>query len=280
MTEEILFSAKTDQAHTFKILIETLNYYLSKSKGGSFVISKDGISLRNANAKEDILCDVSLPAENFQDYELMTENMSDICFSINLNTFYTVLKKNKMKDSITIQILKEARGLFLKIIKQSLENRENPSISRTMVINSSYVPFEPPKGYGLPVNIKSKIFQQSCREITRPTNKEIEIICWNEKSLRFFASKDGVVENEANFYMRDDGKPLVETFKAKFLASHIIRVAKLASLDDNIKIFLKKNLPLCYKTRVGSLGQIEIYIKTLEQVKSEEDTAEDDENDI
>jgi hypothetical protein len=225
----ILFEARTHAAHAFKILIETLNHYLSKSKGGSFVVTRKGIFLRNANIKEDVLCDVSLLAENFQDYTINTPG--DICFSINLNTFYTeMLKKIRKKDAITLQILNEGSKMFLKVIKESPDSKGNTSSAKTVITNSSCVPFDPPTGYSLPVNIISKNFQQSCREITRPTNKEIEVTCWNEKSLRFFATKDGVVENEANFGLRDETKVQTETFRAKFSAAHIVRPAKLAGL--------------------------------------------------
>jgi len=275
----ILFGAHTHAAHAFKILIETLNHYLSKGKGGSFVVNKKGIFLRNANAKEDVLCDVALLAENFQDYTINTPG--DICFSINLNTFYTeMLKKIRKKDHITLQILSDGAKMYLKVTKETPNNEGNTSSAKTVIVNSSSVPFEPPTDYGLPVNVLSKIYQQSCREITRPTNKEIEITCWNEKTLRFFATKDGVVENEATFgSQRSDDKVQTETFRAKFSAAHIVRPAKLAGLGETVKISVKKGLPLCYKMKVGCLGDIAIYIKTLDQVRSEHDTAEDEEQD-
>jgi hypothetical protein len=277
----ILFEARTHAAHAFKILVDTLNYYLNKSKGGSFTVNAKGIFLRNATSKEDVLCDVSLLAENFQDYNLNVPG--DICFSINLNTFYNeMLKKIRKKDSITLQIISEGNKMYLKVTKESPDNKGNTSSAKTPIVNSSCVSFEPPSGYGQPINILSKIFQQSCREITRPTNKEIEITCWNEKTLRFFATKDGVVENEATFGSHKDDSKTVhsETFRSKCLAAHIVRPSKLAGLSETVKIFVKRDLPLYYKMKVGSLGEIGIYIKTLDQVRSEHDTAVDeDQND-
>lgn len=274
----VLFEARTHAAHAFKILIDTLNYYLNKGKGGSFIINKKGIFLRNANTKEDVLCVVELLAENFQDYTVNTPN--DICFSINLNTFYNeMLKKIRKKDSITLQIITEGNKMYFKVTKESPDNRGNTSSAKTPIINSSCVSFDPPTGYGQPINVLSKIFGQSCREITRPTNKEIEITCWNEKTLRFFATKDGVVENEAIFGSSHDPKLLVETFRSKCSAAHVVRPARIAGLSETVKIFVKKDLPLYYKMKVGSLGEIGIYIKTLDQVRSEQDTANDEESD-
>lgn len=272
-SENILFEARTHAAYAFKVLIDTLNYYLSKGKGGSFTINSKGIHLRNANAKEDVLCDVTLLAENFQTYTL--NSPSEICFSINLKTFYDdMLKKIRKKDNITLQIFTESGKMYLKVLKESPDNNGNTFTAKTPILNSSNVTFEPPSGYGQPINIISKVFQQSCREIAKPSNKIIEITCWNEKVIRFFSTKDGAVENEAIFGTQTKVK--TETFRSKCSAAHILKPAKIGMLGEMVKIYVKKDLPIYFKLQVGSLGEMGIYIKTLEQVRSEKDTADDE----
>ena len=272
----ILFECKTHNAYSFKILIDVLNYYLNKK--GSFLVNSGGIFLCNTNPKEDVLCDLKLLSENFQEYFLFKNQT--ICFSINLNTFYNeMLKKIKKKDAITLQIMREDDDrMYIKVTKESVDNKDNHVSAKAAVLETKHIPMSPPEGYGQPINILSKIFQQSCREITRPSNKEIEVTCWNEKTIRFYASKDGVVENEAVFGSRqnEQKETRCETFKDKCPAAHIVRPAKLAGLGETVKIFVKKDLPLRYKMRVGCLGDIEIYIKTVEQVKSEKDTNDDE----
>lgn len=268
----ILFEAKTQAAHAFKILIDTLNHYLNKNKGGSFKINSKGIFLVNTNLREDVLCKVSLLAENFQTFILNVNG--DLCFSINLNTFYNeMLKKIRKKDIITLQITNENSKMYLKVSKESSENSGNVSSAKTVIINSSSISIDPPTGYNLPIIVPSKLYHQSCREITRPNNKFIEITCWNDKTLRFFTSKDGVVENEAIFGCSPEIKQ--ETFKAQFFASHAVRPVKLANLGEIVKISVKKDLPLFYKINIGCLGEIEIYIKSVDQIESEEEENEE-----
>lgn len=276
---KVHFECSTQAAYCIKILIDTLSYYLNKK--GCFVINSKGIYLRNTNVKEEVLCDLFLLAENFQEYQVYKQG--EICFQINLNTFYNeMLKKIKKKDSITLRIIEKDAKLFLKIIKESPDNKGNQFSTKIPIIEARHVPIEPPKGYSQPINVISKTFQQSCREIAKPTNKEIEVTCLNERVLKFFANKDGVVENEAIFGQCretiDKNNP-VETFRSKCPSTHIVRPAKLAGLAETIKIFVKKDLPIYYKMNVGSLGEIGIYIKTIDQIRSEKDTTEDDEND-
>ena len=268
----LLFEAKTQAAFSFKILIDVLNHYLQKK--GFFVINKEGIFLANATSgKEDIFCDVKLLAENFQQFTLYGD---DIHFSINLSTFYNeMLKKVKKKDTITLQILEEDHKLFMKVTKES-GDKENQSSAKTAIVLARHVNMTPPGPYGKPINILSKTFQSSCREITKPSNKTIEITCWNDKKLRFYVSKDGIVDTEATFGSQVEANS-VETFKGKCSALHILKPVKLAGLNETIKIYVNKELPIYYKMNVGSLGEIGIYIKTDEQVKSDKDTADDEE---
>lgn len=275
--QKILWEAKTDAAHAVKILTDTLNYYLNKK--GSYVVTREGIFLRNTNAKEEVFCDLKLFAENFQEY--IFNSPRDICFAVNLNTFYNdMLKKIRKKDSITIQILEDAQKMYLKVTNESPDNKGNTYSGKILIVESRHVPVEPPTGYTQPITIRAKTFQQSCRAITRPSNKEIEITCYNDRTLRFFTGKDGCVENEATFgpVRNDDKKLQSETFRASCLAAHIVRPAKLAGLSDIIKIFVQKGLPVYYKINVGSLGELGIYIKTIDQITAEKDTADDEDD--
>jgi hypothetical protein len=265
----IIFEAKTHAAHDFKVLVDNLNFYLNNK--GTFVINQEGIFLANDNIKKDVMCEVSLLAENFQEFTL---NGPEISFSINLNMFYNeMLKKIRKKYTITMQVVDEDRKKYFKIARESADNKGNHSSARIPIVEIKKDVLTPPTGYSLPINVLSKTFQQSCREITRPTSKKIEITCWNNKVLKFFSNKDGVVDNEATF--GSCGKELlIETFKCKCPANYIVHPTKLAGLSDTIKIYVTKGLPIYYKMKVGSLGEIGIYIMTEDQA-----VEDDDEND-
>jgi hypothetical protein len=191
-----------------------------------------------------------------------------------------MLKKIKKKDTIIIQIVAEGENLSLKVTKESQDDKENNSSAKTSILESKHILIDLPGPYGPPITVISKTFQRSCREITHPSSKEIEITCWNDNKLRFYASKDGIVENEALFGISTEEKEvLTETFKNKFIAAHIIRPVKLAGLSNIVKIHVRKGLPLYYKIIVGNLGELGIYIKSNELLKSEKDMADDNDND-
>jgi Proliferating cell nuclear antigen, N-terminal domain len=267
---KILFKAGTSYAYPFKVLIDTLNFYLKKK--GCFVINSKGISLCNTNEKEDVLCDINLPSENFQEYVCKQES---ICFSVAMNVFYNdMLKGFKKKDYICIQILDESGKLFLKIIKDNPSSRGNNQIANKIPITESkHVPIDPPTGYGRPVTVLSGAFTASCRGITRPTSKQMTITCFNDTMLKLNAKKDDIVENEVTLgTLEDETAEPITTFQCKCSAAYVVRLAKLAASSDMVKIFTKQDLPVHYKMNLASLGEVNIYIKTSEQVQSEHDS--------
>lgn len=283
----VLFIARTSSAHTVKVLMDTLGFYLNNR--GSFTINAKGIFLRNqghrCNGHQDIyytLCDMSLYAENFQEYTLRTD---EIQFTINLKTFYSeMLKKIRKKDSLILQIIKEDGGMFIKITIGTNDDG-NSSSARMAIGESRYVSVDPPEGYLQPITILAKTFQQSCRTIVitnKSTNKHLSVTCWNNRLLQYFATKDGVI-NEANFGAfedrSDEKDEKTETFRGTCSASLAIRPTKLATISKLIKIFVTKGLPLMYKVDIETLGVLCIYIKTEEQVAAEKDTAEAEEAD-
>jgi DNA polymerase III sliding clamp (beta) subunit (PCNA family) len=270
----ILFEAKTNEAYAIKVLVDALNYYLDKK--GSFVVNKKGIFLQNMNKSESVACDLHLLAENFQEYEC---HKNEIAFCINLHTMYTnMLKKIKKKDTIHLEIIEEGSSVFLKITKESPEDKGNYSSSRTSLTEIRQSVVDIPTGYDSPVTVLSKTFQKSCREVTNPQAKDIQITCWNGKRLRFFINKDNSIENEAYFgsTVKDDEKHTQRvTFQSKFSSSSVLRPVKLAGLSANVKIFVKEGLPLCYKLSIGSLGEMNIYIKSNDQIQAEKDSNND-----
>jgi len=277
MSSKVLFKAGTSFAYAFKVLIDTLNFYLKKK--GCFVINSKGITLCNTNEKEDILCDITLPSENFQEYVCYKE---DICFSVAMNVFYNdMLKGFKKKDYLCMQVLEENGKLFLKIIKDNPSSRGSNQIANKIPITESkHVAVEPPTGYGRPVTVLSSAFTASCRGITRPTSKQMSITCYNDTMLKLNAKKDDIVENEVTLgTLEEDVTDPVITFQCKCSAAYVVRLAKLAASSDMVKIFTKPDLPVHYKMNLVSLGEVNIYIKTTEQVQSEDaDTVEADDD--
>ena len=66
----------------------------------------------------------------------------------------------------------------------------------------------------------------------------------------------------------DDGVPIESNeYCQDFLTEQLCRITKLSGLSSNMQIFPGK--PLLFRSNIGSLGKISIYIKSKEQIESE-----------
>ena len=278
MTSKILFTAKTPFAYSFRIIVDTLNFYLKKK--ACFVIYQKGLYLCNTNEKEDVLCDVYLPSENFQDYKCFRDG--DICFSVNIGVFYTeMLKMFKKKDFLHMLILEEEGKTYLKIIKMTRDSgKESQIANRIPITESKQITVNPPTGYKTPIPVISSVFTTSCRGITKPTSKQMSIVCYNGNTIVMKAKKDDIVENEVTLggTLDETIEPVV-TFKCNCSAAYVVRLAKMAASSGMVKMFMEPDLPVYYKMDLTGLGTVGIYIKTSEQVRSEQDTDNQDEDD-
>jgi hypothetical protein len=58
-----------------------------------------------------------------------------------------------------------------------------------------------------------------------------------------------------------------------FDAEQLSRVMKISGLSSNLNIHCMKNMPLYLRTKIGTLGVINIYIKSKRQIEEEEITS-------
>ena len=68
---------------------------------------------------------------------------------------------------------------------------------------------------------------------------------------------------------RDKKVSIIVPEKINFDIEQFVRLNKITGLSNNIQIFPKKGLPLMFKTAVGNLGTISVYIKSKEFVNEE-----------
>ena len=55
-----------------------------------------------------------------------------------------------------------------------------------------------------------------------------------------------------------------------FETEQLMRIMKIAGLNNTLQIYPKKNLPLLLKSSVGNLGKIKIYLKNKAQIDEDE----------
>jgi len=274
--EEFIFRAKTKEAFVIKILGELLSNSL---RTALFNITEKGIFLLQTDPKREQMIDISLLKENFSIYKCV----KPFTFTINSNHFYRMLKHIKKKDGITL-FIKESDELTLGIcVEQADENNKVTTYIRITPARPEDI--DRPEGYENPIIMSSKEFQK----MKNLHNIANEITVTSKLNyIKFFCdggslySRELIIGNEND----DENKHITKFYKQRFSTTHITALTKCAgqSQPGNIQVFVHEDFGMKIKMKAGSLGDIIVYIKSLEIIEDELDealdTVEDDQDDV
>ena len=86
-------------------------------------------------------------------------------------------------------------------------------------------------------------------------------------SIRFFGDAGSVYSREVSFGEVDTDSDEEddddnEEYEDEFNTEQLARIVKIAGLGNNIQLFVKKDLPMMFRTNIGGLGKISIYVKS------------------
>lgn len=257
-----IFKAKTQEAYCIKILAELL---ANNIKTGCFVIDEEGISLRMMDHHRTILIDLNLVSENFSSYKF--NGPKKMYIGINLNHFHKMLRSIKKKDSIELFIdSKSPNDLAIKVIPKE-NNRVSTSFIK--IQNVQNLDIDVPIGYLKPIIVSSSEFQKMSKDMTN-IGTTMKVTAKNSQ-ITFNCNAGGILKRTVQFGDEEndeDGNSIESTeFAQDFLTEQLCRITKLSGLSPNMQIFIGK--PLLFRSNVGSLGKISIYIKSKEQIESE-----------
>jgi proliferating cell nuclear antigen PCNA len=261
----IIFKAKSEEAYVFKILGELL---ANNIKTGCFEVDEKGIFLKMMDHHRRILIDLKLHAENFKIYKFNTKKMF---LGINVNHFHKMIKSIKKKDHIELSIDSEnPTELSIKVIPK--ENNNNKITTSYVKIQSiQNLDIDIPGGYNNHISISSTDFQKIIKEMGSIGNV-MKVVSKNY-SIEFSCNSGGILKKKVSFGEdeEDDDDPPKE-FIQEFFMDQLCRISKLSGLSNNIQIYPGK--PLYFKSSVGKLGVIGIYIKSKEEIETETCTLE------
>jgi proliferating cell nuclear antigen len=268
----VIFNSKTGEAYHIKVLGELLTNNL---KTGCFEVNDAGITLRMFDHHRKTLVDLNLPSENFSLYKF--KNNEKFCMGLNLNHFHKMLKSVKKKDSLQLSINNEnINELCIKTIP-----KENTRITTSGIKIQSIqnLDIDVPTGYGKPVIVPSAEFQKMCKDLSSIGSTNIKVVAKNFH-IEFIADADGILKRKVVFgeneYDTDDShEDKGFEYQATFATDQLSRITKISGLSNTMQIFPAKNLPLLFRSCVGSLGKISIYIKSKELVEQEIRTYDD-----
>jgi len=262
----VTFKCKTSEAYHIKILAELLTNNL---KTGCFEVREDGINLRMFDHHRKTLVDLSLMAENFSMYKF--KNDKTFCMGLNLNHFHKMLKSVKKKDSLELFIEgNDSNELGIRTIPKENTRITTSGIKIQAIQN---LDIDVPVGYGKPVIVPSVEFQKMCKDLSSIGSTNIKVIARNFQ-IQFIADADGILKRKVVFGEQStpddsDSEDDIE-YNATFATDQLARITKLAGLSGNMQIFpARSDLPLLFRTSVGSLGKISIYVKSTELVDEE-----------
>lgn len=264
----VTFKCKTGEAYHIKVLAELLTNNL---KTGCFEVCNDGIKLRMFDHHRKTLVDLDLLSENYSFYKFKLDEK--FYLGLNLNHFHKMLKSVKKKDSLQLFINNDnPTELGIKTIP-----KENTRITTSGIKIQSIqnLDIECPQGYGKPVIVPSAEFQKMCKDLSSIGSTNIKVVARNFH-IEFIADADGILkrkvvfgEDEDSEGEESDGEESNE-YIATFTTDQLSRITKLAGLSSTMQIFTATGqLPLLFKSNVGSLGKISIYIKSKELIDQE-----------
>jgi proliferating cell nuclear antigen PCNA len=261
----IIFKANTQCAYTIKILAELLQ---NNIKTACFEIDEKGIRLCMMDHHRTILVNVLMESDNFTMYKF--KRKEKLHLGINLNHFHKMLKSIKKKDSMKLFIDDEhPTDLGIKVVPRE-NNRVTTSFVTIQEIQTLDISM--PDGYGKPIIVSSSEYQKMCKDMNHIGNS-INVVVKN-LHINFLCNAGGVMKRNVEFGESCDSDDESEIkneieYNQYFDTDQLSRITKLSGLSSSIKIYSKKGKPLLFKSCIGSLGQISIYIKSKDLIENE-----------
>lgn len=270
-----IFKAKTREGYSFKILAELLQNNL---KTACFEVDETGIRLRMMDHHRTILTDLELEADNFSMYKF--KNNGKMYLGINLSHLHKMLKSIKKRDSIEL-FIDDANptDLGIKVIPKE-NNRVTTSYIKIQAIQNLEIDL--PDGYGKPVIVPSGEFQKMSKSLTHIS--AVTHITSKGFLIRFASDAGGVMKRNTEFGETedsdsdsDDEKNDEPEYSEDFDTEQLTRITKLAGLSNTIQIYPKCDNPLMFRSFIGSLGRISIYLKSKNLIEAESHAMEESE---
>lgn len=271
-----IFQCRSREGYSLKILAELLQNCL---RTACFEIDNTGIKLRMMDHHRAVLIDLKLDSHNFSIYKFKSNEK--LFLGINLTHFHKMLKSIKKRDSIELFIEENCPTDL--VIKVSPKDSNRVTTSTIKIQNIQNLDIDLPEGYVTPVIVPSGEFQKMCKGLTHISNQTR--VTAKGFLIRFSTDAGGVMKRYTEFgetedeEQDDEEKSKNVEYIDEFGTDQLTKITKLAGLSANIQIYAKTDNPLMFRSHIGSLGTISIYVKSksLQEVESHTLDEEDDE---
>ena len=249
-----LFFCKTSEAYIIKILAELLQ---NNIKTGCFIVSKKGILLRMTDSNRKILIDIELNSDNFIQYKSKIEDTMSI--GLNFHHFYKMVKSIKKKDSLVLFIEENKETeLGIRVIPKE-KNRITTSFIKIQNLQS--LDIELPQGYSSSIIVPSNEYIKMVKDLNNMGGNTINVTS-TSNTIRFACNSNNVYSRTITFGDDDENDEEEKEYRhQEFDTEQLTRITKVAGLSNQIQIYQSLELPLLFKSNVGNLGKIYVYVK-------------------
>ena len=254
-----MFKARTNEGFLFKVMTELL---LQNIKTCCWMLSDQGISLRMTDNLQKILIDINLDSKQFQIFKFKFAEKKII--GLNLTHLHKMLKSVKKKDTVEIFINNDNSNNFgIQVIPKD-NTRITTSYIKIQNIQNINVQLD--QTYSRPIIIISNDFQKMIKDMTTiGTHLEISS---TQHTVKFNCITDGVYSREVMFGSPDEDEDKSLTYKDTFYVEQLHKLIKLSGLGQKLHIYTEENKPLCLTSNIGTIGTIQIYIKSINQIEN------------
>jgi proliferating cell nuclear antigen PCNA len=255
--DDYMFYCKTREGYVFKVLFELLKNCV---KSSSIKITKDGISITSIDTKKQLLLIIQMNRHNFNIFRAT----SVFNISVNLTSFYNMLKTIKKKDGICLYIDTQSPNK-LHIIKDDLDQSERCA-NKIQIMKTQDVEYENPDDYKEPIIINAKKLQNTLKEISTTKGRITEITS-DGSSIRFFCDNGSIMTADKTH--GDVEIKAEQTYQETFDSAMLAKLQKILGLTQNVKVYTSESCPIKFDMNIGSLGTIMIFMKSREIVEAE-----------
>lgn len=244
------FYVKTSEGYIIKILAELLQ---NNIKNGCFIVSKKGIIFRMTDSNRKILIDLELISDNFAQYKCKSTPMS---IGLNFSHLYKMVKSIKKKDSIVL-FIEEGKDTELGI-KVIPKEKNRITTSYVKIQNLQSLDIELPQGYHNSIIVPSGEYVKMIKDLNNMGGNMISISSTSSQ-VRFGCNANGVYSR--NIVFGDDEDSVTENVQQEFDTEQLTRITKIAGLSTQLQIYQSTDLPVLFKSNIGNLGKIFVYVK-------------------
>ena len=258
MTQNCIFFCQTAEGYIIQNLSELLK---NNSKTGCFIVSKNGINFCMMDSNRHTTIDLELMAENFSQYKF--KGKTPLSIGLNLSHFYQMCKNIKKKDSIALFIDEDDETQLKIRVFPKEKTRITTSSIKIQNLQSLDVELPSFESYSKPIIIPSGEYTKMIKDACLGETINISS---NTNTARFKCDTSGVYNRDIVF--GDEDYDDEDVFSQEFDTDRLTRISKIAGLNPQMQLFQGENLPIVYKSGVGSIGKIAVYIKDNTQVEN------------